>query len=52
MVRGGSNGGLLLKSTVISTVLSVFSSRFLANCYLAFLFFRLISGLHLVVYPL
>src|SRR4029434_10299080 len=26
MVRGGSAGGLLLKSTVISTVLSVFSS--------------------------
>src|SRR4029434_382009 len=29
MVRGGSAGGLLLKSTVISTVLSVFSSRLL-----------------------
>src|SRR4029434_8229187 len=29
MMRGGSAGGLLLKSTVISTVLSVFSSRLL-----------------------
>src|SRR4029434_5578023 len=29
MVRGGSAGELLLKSTVISTVLSVFSSRLL-----------------------
>src|SRR4029434_10447572 len=29
MMRGGSAGGLLLKSTVISTVLSVFGSRLL-----------------------
>src|SRR4029434_4682527 len=29
MVRGGSAGGLFLKSTVISTVLWVFSSRLL-----------------------
>ena len=27
MVRGGSDGGLLLKSTIISTVLSEFNSR-------------------------